>query len=433
MSTKINQNQNHETKNSNLNDNKSYNESDYIHYVYKITNLTNNKYYIGVHSLLKDYNNTPLNDGYWGSGTLIEKTIRQEGRNNFKKEILKTFSTRDEAMEEEKRLVTIDVVNSPDSYNQTLGGKNNMKQMGYVVVRLKSNLDKIVKIPRGEYYKHKDLYVLPGHLKYYLKTKDMSEEELREYKKDIEKKGNRKKYAKKYKYNKVGSSKTLVNKNTLELKKFHTDELDAIKVYEDWFPYYFLDVNNKTFISEEYLIEKFNQRPNRLELSKSFGIARQSVEKLFDYYQSIDDQFENKLSYDNCKRNRSIFGIGKGFLGRTFIHKGDEEKVIEKSELDRYLKEGWETGKLNLLNKDEVIDFYCLGNSARACAKYFKVDYTKIQKTIGITKEYVFKRFYKENDTSGKYIRLQVNEYLESRLNKNGWTTKRPEILSNGR
>ena len=58
MSTKINQNQNHKTKNSNLNDNKSYNESDYIHYVYKITNLTNNKYYIGVHSLLKDYNNT---------------------------------------------------------------------------------------------------------------------------------------------------------------------------------------------------------------------------------------------------------------------------------------------------------------------------------------------------------------------------------------
>jgi hypothetical protein len=308
-----------------------------------------------------------------------------------------------------------------------------MKQMGYVVVRLKSNLDKIVKISREEYYKYKDLYVLPGHLKYYLKTKDMSEEELREYKKDIEKKGNRKKYAKKYKYNKVGQVKTLVNKNTLELKKFHTNELDTIKVYEDWFPYYFLDVNNKAFISEEYLIKKFNQRPNRLELSKSFGIARQSIEKLFDYYKSIDNQFENKLSYDNCKRNRSIFGIGKGFLGRTFIHKGDEEKVIEKIELDSYLKDGWEIGKVVLINKEEVINFYCLGNCVRICSKQFKVRCETIKKLIGITEGYTTKRFYKEGDTSGKFIKLQVNEYLELRLRENGWITQKPEILSNGR
>lgn len=48
-----NSEQNLKTNNSNLNDNKSFNDFDYIHYVYKITNLINNKYYIGVHSLLK--------------------------------------------------------------------------------------------------------------------------------------------------------------------------------------------------------------------------------------------------------------------------------------------------------------------------------------------------------------------------------------------
>jgi hypothetical protein len=45
-----------------------------------------------------------------------------------------------------------------------------MKQMSNVVVRLKSDLNKIIKIPREEYYNHKELYVLPGHIKYYLKT-----------------------------------------------------------------------------------------------------------------------------------------------------------------------------------------------------------------------------------------------------------------------
>lgn len=419
MSTKINQNQNHETKNSNLNDNKSYNESDYIHYVYKITNLTNNKYYIGVHSLLKDYNNTPLNDGYWGSGTLIEKTIRQEGRNNFKKEILKTFSTRDEAMEEEKRLVTIDVVNSPNSYNQTLGGKNNMKQMGYVVVKLKSNLDKIVKIPREEYYKHKDLYVLPGHIKYYLKTKDMSEDELKNYKTH--------KTIRKPKYKKVGRIKVLINKNTLEIAKIHETEINKEELYNIWFPQYFLDRNHNVFISEEYLIKVFNQRPNKEDVSKYFGLSKGLVIKLFDYYKSIDNLFENKLSYDNSKRDRNNYK-GIGFSGKAFIHRNEEEKVIEKSELDSYLKDGWETGKLDNLSKDkdEIINFYCLGNCTRACAKHFKVDYTKIQKIIGITKEFVTKRFYKIGDTSGKYIKLQVNEYLESRLNENGWVSEKP-------
>jgi hypothetical protein len=434
MSTKINQNQNHEMKNSNLNDKKSYNESDYIHYVYKITNLTNNKYYIGVHSLLKDYNNTPLNDGYWGSGTLIEKTIRQEGRNNFKKEILKTFSTRGEAMEEEKRLVTIDVVNSPDSYNQSLGGINNMKQMGYVVVRLKSNLDKIIKIPREEYYRYKDLYIPTGHLKYYLKTKNMSKEELKDYKEkkqtskrkeQIYKEEKISRTSKKLKYKKVGRIKILVNRDTLKIIKIHESEIDSNTLYNVWFPQYFLDKINNVFISEDYLIEKFNQRPNRLELSKSLGIARKSVEKLFDYYKSIDTQFNSKLSYDNGKRNRSNYK-SKGFSGKIYVHKEDKEVVIEKLDLEKYVSAGWELGKLSNLNRNAVIDFYCQGNNTKICAKYFKVDYTKIRKTIGITEEFITKHFYKKGDTSGKYIRLQVNEYLESRLNENGWVSEKP-------
>ena len=50
------------------------------HYVYKITNLKNNKIYLGVRTYPD-----PENDKYMGSGTCIQKVIEIEGINNFKK------------------------------------------------------------------------------------------------------------------------------------------------------------------------------------------------------------------------------------------------------------------------------------------------------------------------------------------------------------
>ena len=38
---------------------KNYNDADYIHYLYKITNNTNNMYYYGIHSTLKDFRFRP--------------------------------------------------------------------------------------------------------------------------------------------------------------------------------------------------------------------------------------------------------------------------------------------------------------------------------------------------------------------------------------
>jgi hypothetical protein len=48
--------------------------------IYKTTNLTNGKIYVG-----KDRNNDP---NYLGSGTLILRAIKKHGRKNFKKQLL---------------------------------------------------------------------------------------------------------------------------------------------------------------------------------------------------------------------------------------------------------------------------------------------------------------------------------------------------------
>ena len=109
-----------------------------FYYFYKITNLINSKYYYGVHAT---YN---LNDGYLGSGTLIQKAVKKWGKENFKKEIVKFFQDSKEMLEYEKLIVTQDLVDDPMCYNLALGGGV-----------YKENLVTVVNSSTGEYLKVK--------------------------------------------------------------------------------------------------------------------------------------------------------------------------------------------------------------------------------------------------------------------------------------
>jgi len=86
-------------------------------YFYKITNLINNKFYFGVHST------DNLNDGYMGSGKYLKRAQDKYGIENFRKEILKYFSSKEKMFEYEKEIVTEALVNDKSCYNIMVGGK----------------------------------------------------------------------------------------------------------------------------------------------------------------------------------------------------------------------------------------------------------------------------------------------------------------------
>ena len=87
------------------------------HTIYKTTNLINGKIYIGYHK------STGEQDSYLGSGTRLKLAIKKYGVENFKKEILYVYSSREEALEQEKRIVTESFVARENTYNMKCGGE----------------------------------------------------------------------------------------------------------------------------------------------------------------------------------------------------------------------------------------------------------------------------------------------------------------------
>lgn len=89
-----------------------------MHYlIYKITNIVNNKIYIGKH---KTEN---INDDYMGSGILLKRAQNLYGKNNFIKEILCECSSNKELNEKEIEYIQkYNSTNKDIGYNISKGG-----------------------------------------------------------------------------------------------------------------------------------------------------------------------------------------------------------------------------------------------------------------------------------------------------------------------
>lgn len=103
------------------------------HIVYQITNIVNGKIYIGKHTT------SNLDDGYMGSGKLLNKAIEKYGIENFKKHIIQIFDNEKDCLDFELFLVNEKFVNREDTYNLTKGGNGSW-------YHINSDLEKLRKI-----------------------------------------------------------------------------------------------------------------------------------------------------------------------------------------------------------------------------------------------------------------------------------------------
>lgn len=90
-----------------------------VHYVYKITNIKTNLFYIGSRS-----HPNPSQDKYMGSSKILNNLYQNEGINNFKKDILEIFNNRELANKKEHELIKKYLTNSPELiYNLRIPGE----------------------------------------------------------------------------------------------------------------------------------------------------------------------------------------------------------------------------------------------------------------------------------------------------------------------
>lgn len=86
--------------------------------VYRTTNMLNGKTYIGQHRY------ETLDDGYMGSGVILEQAIKKNGIDNFKKEILVSdIPSRKWADKIETAYITVERKRGNGEYNITDGGQ----------------------------------------------------------------------------------------------------------------------------------------------------------------------------------------------------------------------------------------------------------------------------------------------------------------------
>lgn len=84
--------------------------------IYKTTNLINNKIYIGLHET------EDPEDNYFGSGIFLKKAIKKYGSENFKKDVLFIFNSKEEMIKKEIEIVNEEFIKRKDTYNMSKGG-----------------------------------------------------------------------------------------------------------------------------------------------------------------------------------------------------------------------------------------------------------------------------------------------------------------------
>jgi hypothetical protein len=88
------------------------------YFIYQITNLKNNRFYIGQHRHDGEF----LDSNYYGSGTAIKLAVKKHGIQNFKREVLVECTSEAALNFMESIYVGPELVNDRKCYNLKTGG-----------------------------------------------------------------------------------------------------------------------------------------------------------------------------------------------------------------------------------------------------------------------------------------------------------------------
>ena len=94
---------------------------------------------------------------------------------------------------------------------------------------------------------------------------------------------------------------------------------------------------------------------------------------------------------------------------KCFVNKDGKFIMINKSDLDKYLSNGYERGKTSsMAKKEDVLEYYLQGHTIDETHHHFHIDPEAVKEKLGIKKEDPNRWFYKD----GRSIKLKVNKEL---------------------
>ena len=280
------------------------------HYLYKTTNLLNNKYYYGIHST----NN--IEDGYLGSGKRLRYSIRKYGKDNFKREIIKQFDTREELVNAEQEIITEQVLKDKQNMNIIYGGEG-FNTIGMVTVKDKDGKTFIIFNTDPRY--------LSGELKYHLKDTVS-----------------------------VKNKNNIIFRVNINDPRYLSGELvhnmcGLINVKDENGNIITTKINDPRYLSGELVgITKdkvITKDINNKSIMIDINDPRYLSGELTHIWKDRKHSNESKKKMSDSKKGTCL-GNKNSQFGTCWITKDNENKKIKKEELDQYVNIGWSKGRI---------------------------------------------------------------------------------------
>ena len=297
-------------------------------YFYKITNNLNGNFYYGIHST------NSLDDGYMGSGLKLKRAYKKYGIENFSKEILKFFDTREELSDYEAEAVTEILVNDPNCYNTSLGGEQLSVKGTFSVYNKEEHIWE--RITSEDYDANPDKYIKQNIGKVLVYDINDTSKKMFFIDKD-EYYNNRDKYRTSFDSYK-DHIYVILKDNLSKTIIIHRDEFDKSKHI----------LKHNGLLKNEIVVKDKSGNIFKTNNKDPRYLSGELVTAYTGYKWTDEQKKKLKEKFANTSHQK---GENNSQFGTKWIYKDSECIKIKKEELEKYLNEGWQLGNVNRRKK----------------------------------------------------------------------------------